>query len=219
MRKINFNNRYGLTNAVRDGLKTMTRRIVPQCVIDKVEEYQRDYYAAALECISVEDAILNMVFAERMFNSAYRVGEVVAVAQSYKDCGYTQDWVACNVKPNPKAPQDAPFEKKYPGWSNKLFVCADLMPIHVKHTDIKVERLQDISVEDLEKEGVEVRRYEKSGNEYVFYHPNPYRNGNWGYVHYYSLQDAGRAFFDSICGKDTWESNPYVFAYEFELLK
>lgn len=217
MRKINFNNRYGLTNAVRDGLKTMTRRIVPQCVIDKVEEYQRDYYAAALECISVEDAILNMVFAERMFNSAYRVGEVVAVAQSYKDCGYTQDWVACNVKPNPKAPQDAPFEKKYPGWSNKLFVCADLMPIHVKHTAIKVERLQNISDEDCIKEGIWIDSHREVLDDNIY--TLDVMGKHYCQWHFPSPKLAFATLIDKVSGKGTWGSNPYVFAYTFEIVK
>ena len=42
-----------------------------------------------------------------------------------------------------------------PGWNNKMFVRADLMPHRIKITGIKLERLQDISEEDIYKEGFE----------------------------------------------------------------
>lgn len=35
-----------------------------------------------------------------------------------------------------------------------MFVRADLMPHHIKITDVKVERLQDISDDDIMREGV-----------------------------------------------------------------
>lgn len=35
MKKIMFNDKYGLTKSVLDGSKTMTRRIVPQKTIDE----------------------------------------------------------------------------------------------------------------------------------------------------------------------------------------
>lgn len=83
MRKVMFNDKYHLTQAVLNGRKTMTRRIVPQCILDKVEEYRQEYYEATFEYISFEDAILNMVIGERMFWSyVFHVGEEVAVAQS-----------------------------------------------------------------------------------------------------------------------------------------
>lgn len=39
MKKIMFNDQYCLTKAVLKGRKTQTRRIIPQSVIDKAEEY------------------------------------------------------------------------------------------------------------------------------------------------------------------------------------
>lgn len=64
MKKIMFNDRYGLTEAVLSGRKTMTRRIVPQSTIDK--------YALLEDPTIIDDA-------------RYNVGEVVAVAMSYKN--------------------------------------------------------------------------------------------------------------------------------------
>lgn len=195
MKKIMFKDKYGLTDAVLQERKTMTRRMIkdgtPLGNWEETEKYAK-----------------------------YKIGEVVAVAQSYKDAGIDPHFLMFQPIKGSTYFAEMEIEAMFTGgWNNKMFVRADLMPHQIKITDIKVERLQDISEEDLEKEGVEVRRYEKSGNEYVFYHPNPYRNGNWGYVHYYSLQDAGRAFFDSISGKGTWERNPWVLVYSFKLVR
>jgi hypothetical protein len=190
-----FNDKYGLTDAVLQGRKTMTRRIIPHdLIIEKDTKYINLYPYKSSDI---------------MRKSAYKIGEIVAISQSYTELNaqYLLLDDAKHTLANSK------------GWNNKMFVKASLMPHQIIITDVRIERLQDISVEDLEKEGVEVRRYDKGGIEYVFYHPNPYRNGNWGYVHYYSLQDAGRAFFDSICGKGTWKSNPWVFVYDFKLIK
>lgn len=34
-----------------------------------------------------------------------------------------------------------------------------------------------------------------------------------------TAKEAYAALIDKISGKGTWESNPYVFVYEFELIK
>ena len=60
MSKIMFNDKYGLTEAVLKGRKTMTRRIVPKSVIDKVNEYQLLYYNQTFDKISFHDALINM---------------------------------------------------------------------------------------------------------------------------------------------------------------
>lgn len=43
MKKIMFNDKYGLTQAVLEGRKTMTRRIVSQCILDAAKKYQKEY--------------------------------------------------------------------------------------------------------------------------------------------------------------------------------
>lgn len=43
MKKIMFNDEFGLTKAVLDGRKTMTRRLIPQKVIDAYYDYEDAY--------------------------------------------------------------------------------------------------------------------------------------------------------------------------------
>lgn len=66
MKKIMFDDRFGLTQAVLEGRKTMTRR--------KISEKLRERAYAG-------DNMLEYLFR----HSTYKVGEVVAVAQSYRE--------------------------------------------------------------------------------------------------------------------------------------
>ena len=138
MKKIMFNDRYGLTHAVIEGRKTMTRRIVSGGTLlpeDRIEE--------ASIC---PDGFVSIIAhgGESLIEVKYRykVGEIVAVAQRYY----------CVVSPECDAPVDG--MDRAPGWRNKMFVRADLMPFQIRITGIKCERLQDISNEECLREGI-----------------------------------------------------------------
>lgn len=190
-----FNDKFGLTQAVLDGTKTMTRRSVPQSLLDEYDTWYEDFIYKQIgleEYLSVEEYVLNL--------TAYKVGEVVAIAQSYhtlNKSGYVApEW--CEHTCESSA-----------GYKNKMFVRADLMPHHIKITDVKVERLQDISDENILKEGV----FQFDELFYV--------SKNIGYAPEVAFPTAREAFWyliDSISGKGTWESNPWVAAYSFELV-
>lgn len=208
MKKIMFSDKYGLTEAVLQGRKTMTRRIVQEEESIRLNSYfgGDDWNYATSTCI--DDS------------SRYDIDEIVAVAQSYKDLGYTKEWVEQHISPNPNAKPTDPFEKKYPGWSNKMFVPAELNNAHqIRITDIKVERLQDISEEDCMKEGIQ------EYFPYIDYNPNDkvrtFQYFKDGKIRY-RMSPAPKCFahlIDDVSGKGTWERNPWVFAYSFELVK
>ena len=138
-------------------------------------------------------------WAETVKKSRYQVGEVVAVAQSYHSF--------YNDECDPRIFPDGA------GWLNKMFVRADLMPHQLRITDVRVERLQDISYEDCLAEGVYILDEDPmSPQAYIYAFPNSPEV-------YYHPREAYAALIDRISGKGTWESNPYVFVYEFELIK
>ena len=106
------------------------------------------------------------------------------------------------------------MEEMGAGWNNKLFVRADLMPHHIRITDIKVERLQNISDEDSLKEGINKGQCGSVDTHFmdVYYYKGDIQP-------YCTPREAFAALIDKVSGKGTWESNPYVWAYEFELMK
>lgn len=202
MKKIMFNDRFGLTKAVLEGWKTMTRRIVSQNFLDKVKRYQEEYFANTLDYISVKDAIINMIGPERLFCNSFKIGEIVAISQAYKDIYNDAYHIG--------------LYGKTAGWTNKMYVAAYRMQHHIKITNIRVERLQDISDEDCLREGIYKKKLEYTPSGY---NPNRmyYTFDGIGYC-FNDARDAFAALIDKVSGKGTWESNPLVWVYEFELL-
>lgn len=179
MKKIMFNDRYGLTKAVLEGRKTMTRRIVRNP--GEVEINGHKY----LQTEKLD----------------YKVGEVVAVAQRYKDI---RDIIG-DI-------QDGKSIKFMAGWNNKMFVRADWMLHQIRITNVRVERLQDISDKDCLREGI----FWDYG-DYPYMATKMYKyNEKEEYIH---PKAAFAALIDKVSGKGTWQSNPWVFVYEFELVK
>lgn len=208
MKKIMFNEPFGLQQATFEGTKTMTRRIVPQVILDYAPKYQQEYYEQTLSTISFEDAIMNMVGAEMMFQRyVYNVGDVVAIAQRYSDV-FT----------------DAYHIGLYgmtAGWDNKMFVEAELMPHKIVILQRKLERLQDISDEECLREGIYkhnpmpealgMDRYKFIGYAYDATN-DKFHKRKW----FSTPREAFAALIDKVSGKGTWQSNPLVFAYEYK---
>lgn len=198
MKKIMFNDKYGLTQAVLDGSKTMTRRIIHAENIPDDPEYG---YAPNIDacCVFSEDDVVA--------KSQYNLCEVVAIAQAYKDIYEKRGF---------DMHDPFTFVGDSAGWTNKMFVKADLMPHHIKITSIRVEHLQDISDEDCLREGV--RLWEDADPKYKL---NPLGKlyeiaGRWD--GYKSPREAFAALIGYVSGKGTWESNPLVWVYKFELV-
>ncbi len=209
MKKIMFNDKFGLTQAVLEGRKTMTRRMIK--TPKKMEG--KDVYGFAVAKRPGSDEWIEVMALdedEGMINNIlpkYKPGEVVAVAQNYEDAGYARDTI-----------QRAKFRTDQydgwqvgdfkicllPGWKNKMFVLPTMMPHQIRITNVKVERLQDISDKDCVKEGI----WEAQQVNYTSIDGIPY-----------SPHEAFAALIDKVSGKGTWESNPWVFVYEFELVK
>lgn len=92
------------------------------------------------------------------------------------------------------------------------------MPHHIRITDVKVERLQSISDDDIMREGI---RKESFADGCMFCYSKAYmRDGNRLVEPIYNSTPR-RAFASlmyKIIGGRTWESNPWVVAYSFELV-
>lgn len=194
MKKIMFNDKYGLTKAVLEGRKTQTRRII-NLKEQLIRDYQLCYYNNTFDFLDGLD-LINCYYVNNCEKVPFKVGEIVAIAQKYEEVLH----IPVEIR------QEA-------GWNNKLFVSAELMPHQIRITNVRIERLQDISDEDCLAEGVEfdgkARQFycgfNKSTNSKIWLGSTP--------------REAYAALIDKVSGKGTWESNPYVFVYDFELVK
>lgn len=214
MKKIMFNDKFDLTQAVLDGRKTMTRRVF--YIPDKLA---LKYYFETDNLVICETQHNGDVIEWRdsnenvriTFEPKYKIGEVIAIAQSYMDVDRFHR-KGKNAAYLEYLDSILPELKLYPGWTNKMFVKADLMPHHIEITGIKVERLQDISDEDCLKEGI-IHAYTDNDGIKRYHTPHTKR----GYLSTDIPQQAFEFLINKVSGKGTWESNPFVFAYEFVL--
>ena len=205
MKKILFNDKYGLTQAVLEGRKTQTRRVVSQSLIDKYDEWYDDVCTIAMPSGSTIETLRDWLLRK---HTRYRVGEVVAVAQAYRDCGGVNEY---------GVPMWEIISQRVggtnAGWDNKMFIRGDLMPHQIRITDIRVEKLQDISDEDCLKEGV--RKVVNENGIYVQHYVGKGDNA----CSFENPREAFAHLINKVSKKDVWAENPYVFVYDFELVK
>lgn len=194
MKKIMFNDKYGLTKAVLERRKTQTRRIGYQGTFKR--------YCNCGFCL--EGADRNKLFIndgnEVVAKSKFKLGEEVAIAQRYIDLDDKFYRLLGIYKGGMK------------GYRNKMFVKADLMPHRIRITNIRVERLQDISEGDCIAEGIQ----DIVGKTYPETHLYRIKKGDTCYG---TPRKPYSKLIDKISGKGTWDRNPHVFVYEFELIK
>lgn len=135
----------------------------------------------------------------------YQVGEIVYLKEPYsinhgRDC----DGVIYRFDDKPMSYD---FWDKDTRWKNKLFMPESVARYFIKITAVRAERLQEISEEDCFNEGIigiagtvgpayKVIRDAKS-------FPTP--------------REAYAALTDKINGKGMWNSNPWVWVYDYEL--
>lgn len=217
MKKIMFNDEFRLTQAVLNGRKTMTRRIIEidECVRFPIIRFRplENWEKKVVNPNYVFNGHVYAVYNEldllcHLVKPRYEIGEVVAIAQSYKDSGYSPD----SLDRHPKDLSVRGLMKDSAGWNNKMFVKSYACRHHIKIVNVKIERLQDISDEDCLKEGV-IHAYTDNNGIKIYHTPHTKR----GYLSTDVAQEAFAALIDKVSGKGTWGNNPFVFAYEFVL--
>ena len=200
-----FNDRYGLTRAVIKGRKTMTRRLIN---LDSTSDVQVRIFAGYVQIIGRGDNVCD----EKKL--PYKVGEVVAVAQSYEQAGI-QAWASLS-RPEIDGYQ---ILSASPGWRNKMLVRADIMPHQIRITGIRCEPLWAITDEDCMKEGVREHPYRGYVVDGIVYKNSEDKEYNGSLQVFNTPREAFAALIDKVSGRGTWRRNPWVVVYEFELVK
>lgn len=189
-----------MVRAILEGRKTVTRRVVkfptnkftgkiPNA--DDIEVYERTVYCEKIH------------FSERphfSFNikPQYHLGDILYVRETWQDDTiYTHD--STPGKYFYKADGDVDCYK----WKPSIHMPKEAARIWLKVTDVRVERLQDISEREAEKEG--------------FYDDVEYCVGNTARGHFLELWDF--TIKKSECYLYGWDANPWVFVYEFERIE
>lgn len=197
-----------LVREILAGKKTQTRRVVKQYIGVNVKSlYHNDNgnwynndgpgFRANIKCPYERDTLLWVRETWGTYNNA----EYFSYRADYpaNATGYNMDGHECD----------------FPKWRPSIHMPKEAARLFLRVTDVRIERLQDISEEDAKAEGVTPALwYQPFGTkseddqhyigDIVHQHIN-YRTGFAG-------------LWDSLCGKKEycWESNPWVWVISFE---
>lgn len=209
MKKFLFDDKRGLTWLTLKGIKTRTSRLangVEDNFVKPVGLIQEGHFKGYMEYIYGDGA-------HGVMRPPYMVGEIVAVAESYKRLGY--DPMFC-----PPGHEDGLGSEE--GWSNKLFVKADLMKNFVEITDVRFERLQDITDDDIMREGIvqtPVSAKDLKTGEIGDFAYFVITKKEVKHIIHTNARDAFAGLINVISGKGTWESNPWVWVFDYKLVE
>lgn len=175
----------------------------------------------------------------KTIQSKYRPGEIVYVKEGLY-LGVKEDTF---LAPTPVIYYDADGANSGKSWRWKrskippIFMPRDLARMELEIKAVRVERLQDITEADAVAEGIEhlFSAEEMSESPEMMVYANSWKNYLWhghdglkkkqvdSWPHQFSsYQSAVKSYsslWESISGPGSWDSNPWVFAYEFARVK
>lgn len=196
-----------MVKAILSGQKTQTRRIMP---------FYKKLNAETLSDIDFRetkiysDGSFRAIFdtSEEPFSEKCRYGKVgdsLWVRESYclnyfddNSNGYKAQWndVAAELIPEPK-------------WKPSIHMPKSACRIWLRITDIRVERLQQISENDAKSEGIELKFNSMfNENRFLDYQTKAFNRVN--------PINSYKTLWESINGENSWLVNPYVWVIEFE---
>jgi hypothetical protein len=104
------------------------------------------------------------------------------------------------------------IERFYWKWKPSIFMPKEAARIWLKITNVRVERLQDISDDDAEKEGVKMSCHGKVWLNYI-----DQKSGITQFIYNcFSPKESFFTLWDLINGKESRLSNPWVWVVEFD---
>jgi hypothetical protein len=101
-------------------------------------------------------------------------------------------------------------------WKPSLFMPKSACRLWLKVTNVRVEKLQDISEEDAINEGIIDSLLELPINAH---HYHNYLATSQNDEEADSAIDSYKSLWQKINGKDSWDANPFVWVYDFEVIR
>lgn len=164
--------------------------------------------------------VSNSKRAGKVYDTKYRVGQKIALLQTYKDAGIEPNFQVYDKAKdyNETGNFITVAAKDSKGWTSVSAVSPELMPYFIEITSVKTERISEITNEDCYKEGI----IPVSCNDLLLMDGNVPFDG-------YSIdgktwlgdspQEAFIAISNRAVKKDAWKNNVKVDVYEFKLVK
>ena len=203
-----------MVHALLRGTKTQTRRVVKAGF-----DLEKTSLAAVLQdqaYFKDVNSLKNMWLATKIPNA---IGDIIWVRETYFDTSivpkaelfkgvgknvYKADnaFIGCN------------------NWRPSLFMPKEACRLWLRVTDVRVERLTDITEEDAEKEGLLTEELMSEAFRKHFGYSVGYKNYLSKHTAFVKCPiKSYKSLWESINGKGSWDANPFVWVYEFEVLR
>lgn len=209
-----------MVQAIQEGRKTQTRRIVKDQASCKVLEYGHDWKVKEFwaRCpYGQQGDILWVKETHYRFGRWVKNGQTKTGRQKWK---FVPDNGFENIRFLDEKPAVVNSTKtgRGLGWYKRssLFLPKKLARIFLQVEEVRVERLQDIGEEDAFKEGIKLSvnnkvKHNSQPGEMVSV--DPFRKDD---EVFYDAKNAFRSLWEFINGIGSWEQNPWVWVIVFK---
>ena len=185
-----------MVQAILAGRKTQTRRVIKI----KSTPFSENFTEAEWK------NHLNRAGAKLLYGG-FKKGDILWVRETYGTTAIGNMYKASVCSPD--------VDKPLSGWKPSIFMPKEAARIFLKVTNVRVEKLQDISENDAIAEGVDMLGETKQYN--WKYYKNYNKSQDYTFM---SPIDSFESLWQSInAKKHPWESNPWVWVYEFERIE
>lgn len=193
-----------MVQAILDGRKTQTRRIIE----GKTNHFANIEIGQDGKAIPYVRGGGAQLWAEPFIKPKYQIGDILWVRETWQ---HTYDLL--NDHPGYVYRASDTDWETLEGWRWKpsIHMPKEAARLFLKVTNVRAERLQDISVDDCICEGIKKTWLTTIKNSCSY---KNYINDGRG-----SLPpiESFRSLWESINGKESWNENPFVWVYEFEI--
>lgn len=193
-----------MVRAILDGRKTCTRRICKdanECTVPDMEFYNADRRTYAVHNFVDKEHTEQLSTAER--TCPICTGDILYVRETWKKAPngyyYYEDWQRNDIADVTK-------------WKPSIHMPKEAARIWLKVTDVRVERLQEITDEQAKREGIQ---YDECPTGFTWKQETDMHNC------YTTPIGAMQALWNSTIRKSDidrygWDANPWVWVIEFE---
>lgn len=195
-----------MIRALVDGSKFQTRRMLkkqPQLTSDGLIECGNQLYSQRPD--SMKRLIKDHV--------PFAIGDRLWVRETWQKSGigWNNNLQAGNL--HYRADTDHGWQDYWGNWKPSIFMPRWISRLTLTVTDVRVQRLQDISGKDAIAEGIEKSTL-IAGQAWLNYDKSKYATHGWT-----CPTNSFRTLWNSINGADAWDQNPWVTALTFTVEK
>lgn len=199
-----------MVRAILEGRKTQTRRMMQPQPLPDIPSGKYRYYGEVEGIHYLETMECTPRYGRHIAcgKPPYRPGDRLWVRETFAE---HPEQAIMAYRADGEEFEDADGFLWEPKWTPSIHMPRAASRITLEVTDVRAERLQDISAEDVEAEGVEVLESPEGKRFHSVYDGAGY----WDPDHRYAYQ----TLWEGIYGLSSWESNPWVWVIGFRVLE